>query len=60
MDFSDYFKRNKAREISSKISGIEKKCLCCGKALQNQGNYLYYRRLCSEDCKEIYCSSNDY
>ena len=36
---------------------VERRCLECGKTLENEGSHLYYQRFCSDTCKERYISS---
>jgi hypothetical protein len=33
---------------------VERKCMQCGKILDNKGDALYYQRFCSKTCKERY------
>ena len=52
MDLGKYIKKNDSRGGSN--YPVEKKCLQCGRLLDNEGDYLYYQRFCSKTCKERY------
>jgi len=57
-----YVKLSKQKEKYRKKDEPEKEfsCLNCGRVLTNKGNYLYYRRFCSEQCLEEYKSSAEF
>ena len=58
MDFSDYFKKNRARQAKNDYR-LERKCLACGQACQNKGSHLHAQSFCCQECKDIYVHSND-
>ena len=52
MDLDKYIKQSSSRH-ATKYS-TEKKCMQCGKPLENVGEPLYYQKFCSKNCKEMY------
>lgn len=53
MRISSLVKKDSSHDQAPSYS-IEKKCLYCGRKLENTGSYLYYQSFCSENCKEKY------
>ena len=52
MDLGKYIKTSKSKDYSG--YPVERRCLQCGKMLENKGEALYYQRFCSHTCKERY------
>jgi len=52
MDFSHYLK--KQSKLGKSGYGVERKCLECGKEVENTGSHLYYQKFCSQSCKDKY------
>ena len=53
MDLSDYTKRSQKAAYSAP-GARQKKCMQCGKVLENDGSHLYFQHFCSQLCKEKY------
>lgn len=49
MDLEKYIKKGKG-VLPTRI----RKCLSCGRKLENNGTYLYRISFCSEECKDTY------
>jgi hypothetical protein len=52
MDLGKYIKKSDTR--AARPYAIERKCLQCGRPLENKGDPLYYQKFCSKTCKERY------
>jgi len=52
MDLGKYIK--KSNSSGGDNYPVERKCLQCGRLLDNKGDALYYQRFCSKTCKERY------
>jgi len=39
------------------VSPVEKRCLQCGRTLENRGEALYLQRFCSQECKDRYLAA---
>jgi len=54
MDLSHYIRKSQTQSGRHSMTKIEKRCLECGKFLDNEGTYLYRQSFCSEKCKMDY------
>ncbi|MDO8537533.1 MAG: hypothetical protein Q7S21_01480 [archaeon] len=54
MDLSPYIKKSLTHASRNSGSRIEKRCLNCGKYLDNEGDYLFRQSFCSAECKAQY------
>ena len=52
MDLGKYIKQSDSRHAQQ--YPVERRCMQCGKPLNNRGDPLYYQRFCSMTCKERY------
>lgn len=54
MDLSYYLRKSGGGSKIPKKSEVVKRCMQCGRDMDNDGNYLYYQSFCSEKCKRDY------
>lgn len=53
MDISSYTHRSQKAGLSG-AAPRQRKCMQCGKVLENDGSHLYFQHFCSQLCKEKY------